>query len=326
MRKLLFLIGSLILLVGLIACSDNSEDANEENGLGDDIEQDSEDNDQSEEVEDSNDDQENEEDVYTEETIDSPYYITGRIVMLGENSEALGFHFQRQDADQSREERLLQSLQESDFTSIDVLADLEDVRLVDDSTIDLIFNEDHKLRILTSAEQYFLTEMLHEFSDLYGFSTINFYVEDDQGVIYGQYGDLETMEVELEENRGYYVYEDPVEQPPEPLFLNAQTVGEEVKDETLFNFEETIEAISYSNQDAEGYRSAIGESIQIIEVSVEDRHATVVLDHEENRESIEELEVVLQLTALDFQLESIQLIDEQEQTDKTFVFDRPHIE
>ncbi|MDV2581318.1 hypothetical protein [Alkalibacillus haloalkaliphilus] len=325
MRKLLFLIGSLILLVGLIACSDGSENVVEED-LEDDIEQGSDDYDESEEVEESNDDEKNEEDVYTEETIDSPYYITGRIVMLGENSEALGFHFQRQDADQSREERFFQSLQESDFTSIDVLADLNDVRMGDNSTIELIFNEDHKLRGLASAEQILLTEMLHELGYLYGFSTINFYVEDEQGVIYGQYGELETMEIEREANRGYYVFEDAVEEPPEPLFLNARTVEEEIQGETLFNFEETIEEISYLNQGAEGYRSAIGDSVRVTDVSVVDSHATVVFDHEENGESIEKFETVLQLTALDFQLESIQLINQQEQTDKTFVFDRPQTE
>ncbi len=64
-------------------------------------------------------------------------------------------------------------------------------------------------------------------------------------------------------------------------------------EENFIHFEETIEAIRYLNEDAQGYRSAIGDSIDNTEISVKETHAKVVCSHEESVEAVERFEKVL---------------------------------
>lgn len=255
-----------------------------------------------------------EESTVTEETIDGSFTVYGHRD-FAENEELLTFSFHRSDQQLSLEERLLDSLVES--TETDKLDELDSIT-VEENTASLYFTENEQLLSMASAEQIYLTETLHEISALYGIETIEFYSGDDLGIEFGQSGTVETMEVEVPDNRGYYVYGDI---DGETTYISGVAAGEEVTNENgeLMTFAETVEKMQ-SVQEHASYQAGISEAIEIVDVTVNDRIAEVHYNVA-GELNLEDFERVLQLTALDFDFEHLELTNQEAGESKIFLMD-----
>lgn len=271
----------------------------------------------------SNQDDENDDTSYSKETLEEGHFIiTGEFISL--NDEDLGelaIQMERTESESSREDRLLRSLQESDFTGHNVFSDLTEIRMPDDTTAELVFTEDNQLMSLASAEQNRLDDLLFTLSSLHGVETLNFYTEDEPGATYGQTGEIESLTVEAEENRGYYRASS-----EEAVYLSGNRTEEEIRiDEgDLFTFEETVEAMTSASEKASAYESVFPEGVELLDVSVDGDEAEVVYKTSgENEDGFSEevTENALWLSALEADLDTLHVVNETEMRRTTFTFD-----
>jgi major membrane immunogen (membrane-anchored lipoprotein) len=325
--KRTYLLIAISLLFLLMACgqNDTGEETDEaENGTQTEDEVSDENGEEEETESEPNEDQETasenediseEEQTVTEETIDGSFIVYGHRDYEG-NEELLTFSFQRSDQQLSLEERLMDSLVESAET--DKLDALDRIT-IEGSTASLYFTENEQLLSMASTEQLYFTEMLYEISSLYGIETLEFYVGDEPGVDFGQTGTVETMEVEAPDNRGFYVYGEVDE---ETTYISGVAAEEEMSNESgeLMNFAETVEKMQSVQGDA-SYHSGISEGIDIVDVTVNDMIAEVHYNTADSQANLENFEHVLQLAALDFDFEHLQLNNQEEGEVKIFPLD-----
>ncbi len=268
--------------------------------------------------------------TYQEETMPTDYLFHGEYISSENNTPGiLTLDFTRIEENGSLEEDMKKSLVESDETSQNVLSELEDVTIENGTEATFTFSPDETMASMSSTEQEHFSEMLSQISFLYGIKQLHFYVEDEAGVSIGQSGDIETLEVEANENRGYYLFPTDDSENPEYNYITAATAGEEITDENgdLFDLAATIEAMRMVNTDNVAREPSIDERVEIHSAKVEGKQAEVsysIADDQEEwtEEDQEQLEDVLQLTALDFEVDALQLTNEDEKTLTTFPFSR----
>lgn len=267
------------------------------------------------------------ESAYQEETRPTGYLIQAEQVFLGDNTEGLlTLDFHRMEENDSLEQNFMQSLVESDGTSQNVLSELEEVSIENNSEATLIFSPDEMLSSLSSTEQSNFDDMLVQISALYGIEQLHFYVGDEPGIDYGQSGTVATKEVETIENRGYYLFPTEETENPEYNYITGASSGEEVHDENgeLLNFEDTLEAMRSVTAENVARKPSINEDVDIHSATIEGEKAEVNYSISEKQdwteEKQEQLEEVLQLTALDFDVDELQLTNETEKTHTIFPF------
>lgn len=260
---------------------------------------------------------------YQEKNMPAGYLIYGQQVFLGEDTEGLlTLDFIRTEKNNSKEENLKQSLRESDATSQKVLTELENVTIENKNEANLTFTPEEKLSSMSSTEHTKFDEMLFQISSLYGIEKIHFYVGDGAGISYGQSGTVTTMDVKANENRGYYLF--PIEETDDPdySYITGATAGEDIRDNTgeLLDFAETIEAMRSVKADNVVRKPSIDDRVKVHSAKVDENRAevkyTIEDDQEKDwtKEDQEQLEKVLQLTALDFDVDELQLVNEEEHT------------
>ncbi|TSB47911.1 hypothetical protein [Alkalicoccobacillus porphyridii] len=267
---------------------------------------------------------ETEEQPYQEEQVEDAYTLTStRTQATDEHPLSLfTIAFERVEDDTSLEERLKQSLTEGDTTSNQVLEELDELT-IEGQTASLIFTEDVQIT-LASTEQLQFQEMLFELSALYGINQLDFFVEDEQGVSFGETGELDGLEVEKVGTRGYFVVTDnDVE--GSTYVSGAYTELEYYNDEVeSLDFADAVEHMRAVEEENVLYTSGIPDSIEIDSAELNDGvaeiHFTQTEDTEWTEEQIEDFEHVLQLTALDYEAEELILVNETERARTVFSF------
>lgn len=256
-----------------------------------------------------------EEAVMTEEIIDGSYEVYGHRD-FDADEELIVFSFQRSEQQLPLEDRFMASLKESVET--DKLEELERIS-AEGTAASLYFTENEQLQSMASAEQLYFTDMLYDISSLYGIDTLHFYVGDEPGIDFGQTGRIETLEVEAPKSRGFYVYGDI---DGTRTYISG-VAAEEVMtndDGDLMDFVETVNKMQ-SVQDSAAYHSGISEGIEIIDVSVHDALAEVHYNSPDAQTDISDFENVLQLAALDFHMQELHLINQEQEQAKIYLFD-----
>ncbi|MFA1820353.1 hypothetical protein ACDX78_09230 [Virgibacillus oceani] len=324
MRRTYMLLITIGLLFLLIACGQNETEEepeaneNETETEETEVENDEEETSESEpadEQETASEEPNEEEQSITEETIDRSVMIQGHRDF--EVDEALlTFSIHRLDEQLPLEEVFMEALKVSEET--DKLEALESIT-IDGTVASLHFTENHELQSMASAEELYLTETLYDISSLYGIETLAFYTGEAKGIEFGQTGTMETMEVEAPENRGFYVYG---EIDGETTYISGVAAQEEMTNESgeQMTFAETIEKMQTVRDDAP-YQSGIGETIDIVDVTVNDAVAEVHYNVADSQANMADFENVLQLAALDFEIEALHLNNQEEGEIKIFLFD-----
>lgn len=269
----------------------------------------------------------NEESTYQEETMPTDYLIYGEYIYLENDTPAiLTLDFNRTKENGSLEENMKNSLVESDMTSQNVLSELENVTIENGTEATLVFSPGEMMASMSSTEQTQFSKMLTQISFLYGVEQLYFYVGDEPGISIGQSGDIESMEVDANENRGYYLFPTEETDDPEYHYVTGATAGEEVYDENgeLLDLAETLVAMRSVTADNVARQPSINETVEIHHATIDENQAEVSYSIDQKAEWTEEeqnqLENVLQLTALDFKVDELHLINQNEETLTIFPF------
>jgi hypothetical protein len=212
----------------------------------------------------------------------------------------------------SLEDILMTSMQESDPTSGQYLNDIEEVT-IEQEIIRLRFASAASLESLTSAEHGQLNNVLQELLSLYGIEEVAFEAEGKPGIIFGQYGEQQSLPLSSN-NRGYYLIDN-----GEDLYLVSARVAEEemADDETgaPFDFADTVAKMAEVNETVDWYESAIPDSVNISDVRIPGTKAEVyyTISNEEalNEERLQMFFHALKLSAMPFTLDNLQVINEE---------------
>lgn len=252
-----------------------------------------------------------EEPDYTEEQ------VAGDFLIYGDRLESFGlmFYFTRTADDLTREQRFHQSLMESDPSQRDLFSAVTDFE-VDGTVANLYFNEDDQLS-MSSTESGHFWEVLHEIGFRYGIDEFNLFNQDgERGLAFAENTWEEPVEIEQEPNRGYYVMPAEESERGEYTYISGAVAEEEIytDDGELFDFGQTVEAMATVENDGASYYSGIYEGLEIEEAMINGKQAIVRYHVSDGVEATEQerqdFEQVLQLAALDFQVEDLKIINE----------------
>ncbi|WP_280771319.1 hypothetical protein [Salipaludibacillus daqingensis] len=220
---------------------------------------------------------------------------------------------QSSEDEQSLEEILMTSLQQSDPTSGQYLSDLDSVKTAE-SLVELHFSSASSLESLTSSEHEQLNQVFQEVLTLYGFAEVAFESGGETGIIFGQQGEVTSLPLATN-NRGYYVISD--EQ--DSYLISARMAEEEMASESgdPLNYAETVAKMAETEVSSDWYESAIPSFVDVSEVRLPGTTAEVyytVSENEEIQNEEEQLETffhALKLTASPFTLDNLQIINEE---------------
>lgn len=244
---------------------------------------------------------------YTEQQIHEPFSLHGVWTHQGEQEISLLSFEYHVAGETTKEDRILESLKQSDFTSSQILDELDKVQL-DDSTVELHFTADEKVTSMASTEQTMFSDMLGELAYLYGIEEIAFYVEDEPGILYGQTGEINGLSVESSENRGYYLLTDQEE--VSTTYLSGGLI--EAEQGAELGFSDAVQEMRIVEDEEAEYTAAIPDTVEIQEADIsEDRtRVTYTMNGEWNEEAKEHFENALKLTTLDYGMEKLELVNE----------------
>lgn len=258
------------------------------------------------------------------EADDAPDYteeqVTGDYLIHLERSEELGvqLYFTRTSGDMTRDQLLHESLQESDPSQRQLFSAVTDFE-VDGAAANLYFNEDDVLSMASTESNQFW-EVLHEIGFRYGIKEINLFNQDgERGLTFAENTWEDPVEIEQEPNRGYYVVAADSSEQGENTYVSGAVTEESIygADDELLNFEETIEAMTTVENEDMPYHSGIYDGIEIEEATIDGSQAIVRYqvgdDAEASDQERQDFEQVLQLAALDFQVEELKIINETDQ-------------
>jgi hypothetical protein len=269
--------------------------------------------------------EEPEEPTYSEEQRPPGYTIDAQNVYFGDGSNILTLNINRSETEATLGENLRESLAQSDVTSQNVLSSLQEVTIENETEASFNFSADNQMTSMASSEQTQLSEIVSQITAMYGIETIHLFVENEPGVSWGQSGEIETIEVAANENRGYYPF--PVEDEGIIRYITGAGAGENIHGENdeLLGFSETLEKMRTISGENVDRQAGISDAVFINNSAINDNQAEVSYSiNEENSEWTEEdqkhFENILQLTALDFQVEELHLINEDENTITIFTF------
>lgn len=146
------------------------------------------------------------------------------------------------------------------------------------------------------SENIFI-ETLKETFRYQGIKQLQFSTDDSNGVELGEYGFVDTLEIEPFLNRATYIYKTDKSTPP--LFVPSEVSFE--------HFEDAIDAMR-TGTDFEGINPAIPEEMKITNVEKNGKHLTVSIAEESNVQDNEKAVLAIEamlLTARDFGFTSV---------------------
>ncbi|MFD1067835.1 hypothetical protein [Oceanobacillus locisalsi] len=259
-------------------------------------------------------DNEAEEQEYTEEQVSGDYLIHAEWL----DGTDLLLYFTRTADEMTREERIHQSLMESDPSQRDLFSATTNFE-VDGTEANLYFNEDDDLS-MASTESAMFWEALNEIGFRYGLDEFNLFNQDgERGLVFAENQWQDPVDIEQEPNRGYYVMSPEETERGEHTYISGAVAEEEIfaEDGELLDFGQTVEAMTTATNDDGSYRSGIYEGLEIEEARIDEDQATVTYHindgAEASQQEREDFEQVLQLAALDFQVEELKLVNETDQ-------------
>lgn len=251
---------------------------------------------------------------YTEEQVAGEFLIYGDWL----DGADLMLYFTRTTDEMTREERFHQSLIESDPSQRDLFSEVVDFE-VDGSVANLYFNEKDDLS-MASTESAQFWEVLREIGFRYGIEEVNLFNQDgERGLTFAENTWEEPVEIEQDPNRGYYVMPAEESERGEYTYISSAAAGEEIytEDGELLDFGQTVEAMATVRNDEESYYPGIYEGLEIEEAMIDGNQAIVkyhISDGvEASQRAREDFEQVLQLAALDFQVEELRIVNETDQ-------------
>lgn len=259
------------------------------------------------------------EEDYAEEQVSGDYLIYGEWL----EGTGLLLYFTRTTEDLTREDRIHQSLKESDPSQRDLFSAMDNFE-IDGTTANLYFNEDDDLS-MASTESAQFWEALNEIGFRYGLEKFDlFNQEGERELTFAEGYWEEPVEIEQEPNRGYYVMSPEKTEQGEYTYISGAVAEEEIytEDDELLDFGQTVEAMETVKNGQESYHSGIYEGLEIEEAMIDGNQA-VVKYHindgaEASQEEREDFEQVIQLASLDFQVEELKLVNETEQVVSIF--------
>ncbi|MCK0471747.1 hypothetical protein [Halalkalibacter sp. APA_J-10(15)] len=287
MKKILIYCSFVMLLI-LIACQQEGLDENEERPI---------ENEESDEPE---------EDEILEERIAEEFVLYTDFELVDETEMAvMTLQLEQLESPRDMNMRFMDSLVASDFTSNQVLAELLEVTIEDGSQVTLVFSENEQLMSMASTEQLMFDEMLMEISHFYGIDELKFYVEDSPGITYGQMGEVETMTVNREENRGYYAVSN------SDSYVSGRHIGQSMTN----TFEQTVEQMKEAD-DGEYYYSMIPNDLEMTEIV--ENQTEIEITFETDVIDLTAFKHGLVLTAIDFGVDELRLVNDSQRT-KTII-------
>ncbi|GAA0339463.1 hypothetical protein ACFQ4Z_08180 [Oceanobacillus oncorhynchi subsp. oncorhynchi] len=336
MKKIGVVLGLFLFIFVLAACNntnetdseeetpsnneaDSEEDGNETDSNKPEEDAASDENPAENEEENNHSDNEAEEQDYTEEQVSGDYLIHAEWL----DGTDLLLYFTRTADEMTREERIHQSLMESDPSQRDLFSATTNFE-VDGTAVNLYYNEDDDLS-MASTESAMFWEALNEIGFRYGLDEFNLFNQDgERGLTFAENHWEEPVEIEQEPNRGYYVMSPEETERGEHTYISGAVAEEEIaaEDGELFDFDQTIEAMATTTNDNGSYHSGIYEGLEVEEARIDGDQAVVTYhindDAEPTQQEREDFEQVLQLTALDFQVEELRLVNETDQVISTY--------
>ncbi|WP_416150116.1 hypothetical protein ACM26V_03745 [Salipaludibacillus sp. HK11] len=250
-------------------------------------------------------------DEYTEEE------VTGDFLIYSDRTEPsdLMFYFTRTTDEMTREELFEQSLIESDPSQDQLLSTMTNFE-VDGTVVNLYFDENDNLSMASTESDQFW-EVLHEIGFRFGIDEINLFNQDgERGLTFAENIWEEPIEIEQEPTRGYYVMSEDNSERGEYTYISGAVAEEEIytEDDDLLDFGKTIEEMASVENDDGSYYSGIYEGLEIEEATINGNQATVRYhineDVEAPEQEREDFEQVIQLAALDFQVEELEIVNE----------------
>lgn len=290
--------------------SDNDNEENVESNEDDEVETSNEEPVETEDLavseEENIDDEE-----YTEEQVSGGYLIYTEVL----EGQDLVYSFVRTPEDLNVEDRFHQSLMNSDQSQQELFSNVYDFEL-DGTTANFYYDVNETLS-MASSESLIFWSMLDEIGFRFGVEEANLFNQDgERGLQFAENEWNEPIDIENKPNRGYYVLTEETSNDGEPLYISGVVAGEEMNDPNgeAFTFEQTLEAMTTVQENDGLYQTVIYEGLTIQEAEIEDGLATVRYEvtHDEQASDEERIqfEHVLQLAALDFQVNELQLINE----------------
>ncbi len=323
LRKIASVAGLISVSLLAVACNDTTEENPSNNGgtpEGASSDQSEEqasvsNRDETEEEDSLNEDhdEENGDNDYTEERVAGDYLI------FAEPHESFGvvFQFTRTADELTREERFQQSLQESDPSQRDLFSATTHYEM-DERTANFYYNDEDTLSMAATESNQFW-EVLHELSFRFGINEINLFNQDgERDLHFAQMTIEEPIEVDHAPTRGYYVRLPENHDQGESQYVSGNSVGKEMyyDDDELLDFSQTIEAMASVDDDNGDYGSGLYEGLNVQEATIDDNQAIVSYNLHDGSEPSEQeridFEHVVQLAALDFQVEELRLVNETE--------------
>ncbi|SEN89728.1 hypothetical protein SAMN04488134_102221 [Amphibacillus marinus] len=231
------------------------------------------------------------------------------VVMIEEQGQDyLTVTLEHTEEELSQEEQLMRALVASDQTGYQSFQELLEVT-VEDSIATLVFSEEHMLASLASTESLHLNQMLTRLGAWYGIDELVFYVHDEPGIDYGQMGNIESLPLEIEHNRGYARLTESEADTDQAVYVPFYQLDQTITAES--EFEDVIEAMTENQTDL--FISAIPTDITIEDVSVEGEEAEISY-RANNLASIEDFYQLIEGVVRDYEYRSIHLVNEAELT------------
>ncbi|KIL46412.1 hypothetical protein [Jeotgalibacillus campisalis] len=258
-----------------------------------------------------------------EETMASEYFIHSH-TYSAETAFLTAYSIDRKDGlNSSKEERLKQSLIESDPSEQEILGTYTEMT-AEWPELHVNFTEEGNILSTTTAQTGMFYDSLIGISDLFGIEQILFFNPDgEEDIIVAQSPIDEPIMIKEErgQTRGYYtIYDKDLEQ---TLFLPGGMLEEKAADESgeALSFSETIDAMKKVEKEEAFYGSAMIEGLEVVSASLEDGIAEVhyTVDDEivtEDDQTV--LENAIQLTALDFHAEELRLVNDTLEESKLY--------
>ncbi|MDQ0208336.1 hypothetical protein [Alkalicoccobacillus murimartini] len=266
----------------------------------------------------------NEEDQ-DEQTDYSEEKVSGDYLIYIERLDGIDimYHFTRTTDDMTREQLLHQSFIESDPSQNELFSAVTDFE-VKGNVANLYYNEDDTLSTASTESSQFW-DVVDEIGFRYDIDEVNLFNQDgERGLIFAENDWEEPINIEQEPNRGYYVMSPEKTERGENTYIGVVTVEEEIytAEGELMDFSETVEAMATVENDEASYYSGIYEGLEIEEATIESDQATVRYTTKDGIEAPEQerkdFEQVLQLAAMDFQVDELKIVNETESIISTF--------
>ncbi|PPA70100.1 hypothetical protein [Jeotgalibacillus proteolyticus] len=319
MNKMIVIPVLFLLSLMLAACNSESENGSDNEGESNPTGQKEETPVEVDEEDAGSQEDESEEANYTEENVKGDYII------YSERADELGllYYFTRTAEDLPHQELLHRSLVESDTSLRNLFSAVTNFE-VQGTAANFYYNEDDNLSMASTESEEFW-EVLNELGFRFGIEEFNLLNQDgERGLTFAENYWEEPVKIEPEPNRGYYVVSAENSERGELTYVSAAVAGEEIYDDNgeLLDFGQTVEAMAEVESGEPFYYAGIFEGMEIEEAIIEENQAIVRYRVNDGVQASEQeridFEQVLQLTALDFQVQGLKIVNESDKIVSTY--------